>query len=44
MHPGKPAVSMAQALQELYQENSSDPAKIILDRDMLKKLKDFFIK
>lgn len=44
MQPGKPAVSMGQALQDLYQENSSDPARIILDREMLKKLKDFFIK
>lgn len=44
MRPGESAISLGQALKDLLQENSTDPNKMILDRDMLKKLRDFFIK
>ena len=44
MRPGEKATSMSQALIDLLQENSNDPNRMVLDRDMLKKLRDFFIK
>lgn len=44
MHPGRPPTSMGQAMKDLLEENSGDPGKMILDREMLKKLRDFLVK
>ena len=44
MKPGKPAVSPRQAIQDMFDENSIDPGRMVFDTDMLRKLRDFFTK
>lgn len=42
--PGQNAVSLRQALIDMHKENSIDPGRMVLDPEMLRKLKEFFIK
>lgn len=44
MKPGQKAVSPRQAIIDMFQENSIDPGRMVLDPDMLRKLRDFFTK
>lgn len=44
MRSGEKSISMGQALIDLLEENSHDPGRMLLDREMLKKLKEFFLK
>ena len=44
MKAGHSAVSFRQVLIDLQKENSIDPSRIVFDPEMLRKLKDFFIK
>lgn len=44
MKPGKSNLTMREALIKMFDENASDPGRMIYDLEMLKRLKDFFIK
>lgn len=42
--PGRKTYTPREALEHLYKENTKDPGKMILDTDILKKLREVFIK
>ncbi len=44
MNPGEKNLSLREALVHLHEVNSSDPGRMILDIDMIRRLKEFFIK
>lgn len=44
LRPGEKSLTAREAIEQMYEENTRDPGRMILDTVMLKKLKEFFIK